>query len=77
LLKTLHNHTQKSPAPNSAYHIGGNVLCLIPPIWYPQNGRLPFTETVTCTTVGELCMAIELVMLENDLFRSQITVHEQ
>jgi hypothetical protein len=40
-------------------------------------GRLPFTETVNCTTVGELCMAIELVMLENDLFRSQITVHEQ
>lgn len=40
-------------------------------------GRLPFTETVTCTTVGELCMAIELVMHENDLFRSQITVHEQ
>ena len=39
-------------------------------------GRLPFTETVTCTTVGELCMAIELVMLENDLFRSQITVNE-
>jgi hypothetical protein len=39
-------------------------------------GRLPFTEIVNCTTVGELCMAIELVMLENDLFRSQITVHE-
>jgi hypothetical protein len=39
-------------------------------------GRLPFNETVNCTTVGELSMAIELVMLENDLFRSQITVHE-
>jgi hypothetical protein len=40
-------------------------------------GRLPFNEIVTCTTVGELSMAIELVMLENDLLRNQITVHEQ
>jgi hypothetical protein len=40
-------------------------------------GRLPYTEIVNCTTVGELSIAIELVMLENDLLRSQITVHEQ
>jgi hypothetical protein len=40
-------------------------------------GRLPYTEIVNCTTVGELSIAIELVMLENDLLRSQITIHEQ
>jgi hypothetical protein len=40
-------------------------------------GRLPFTEIVNCTTVGELSMAIELVMLENDISRNQITIHEQ
>jgi hypothetical protein len=40
-------------------------------------GRFPHSEIVECTTVGELSIAIELVMLEKELLRSQITVHEQ
>jgi hypothetical protein len=39
-------------------------------------GRVPYSEIITCDTVGELSIAIQLVMIENDISRNQITIHE-
>lgn len=39
-------------------------------------GRFPDSEIVECDTVGELSIAIELIMHETGLLRNQITVHE-
>ena len=39
-------------------------------------GRFPHSEIVECTTVGELSKAIELIMIEKELLKSQITVNE-
>lgn len=39
-------------------------------------GKLQVTDKVTCTTVGDLIRAIDLVMFENKLSRNEINVEE-